>query len=394
MQSAAGMTFGINRAQYICAVDLMLGHPTAGNGNSTSIVDTNVDLFSPTGTATQTRFRCTTANAANAQTLILGTKIGSSSKMLGKDGCTLHCIGGGPRLRCTLGFYGGFLYSSSGLQLQNSGTSYQEIAGSTFLMSGNVTCGNGTSGPLRIYNTTFGSIAGAGTTIFTSMFAEESYGFLIGATAPDRFYNSNSSLRTFRNMMLSGAPVLADIRLQGGATNYEAVNFGWTETPGIPRIQWSSPHSIENGLHDRWTYDTKVVDKDGMALSGIPVLISSDVDGTLVDTTTLADGNISFLFQVGSVNNVLPVRDYYTDDGSTTLTQDRIFTVRVNGYGGTTSPNLAYETAIFKFEWPGRDRLGAGYQADGGSFQKTLDVVRLRPGTPSTQSLWDSCEVS
>lgn len=391
MQTAAGATF-VGRPQYYCVVDLTIGDP-GGGGNFTSLVDTNVDIYSPVGSASQSRLRFGSVASAGATTMQLGTKIGTGTKSDGKAGCAIYTGGAAAiRFRCNLALYGCFISAGGAIQFNTAGTSTgHEIAGCKMQAGNSYVLGDG--GVFNIYNS---SLAYTGTGAFmTNAVVTDSFGTILSATAPSLFFSSSAiGTKSFNRLTLNGAVTTADFRLQGSASGWQAADLTFSETPGLPRVLFTSAHSVTQGFTDYRTIDTKVVDPAGLSLQAIPVSVTSDIDGLILDTQTGADGNIVFTWTMTGVANVLPVREYYDAAGTGTIVRDRVYTMTVNGYGGTFAPNPNYKTRRFVFRWAGRDRLGSGYQVDGGSFQKILDVIQLSPGSPTRGVAWEECDVA
>ena len=392
LQTAAAATFSANRKQYLCVSDLHFGDP-GGGSNFTSLVDTNTDIYSPNGATAQTRLRFTVATSANNTSFQLGTKIGTGQKSAGKDGCAIYTGTFALRLRCTLGLYGCLVDCQGALQFNNAGSTQQEIAGSAIEAGGSMILGDADSGPLNIYNSAI-SYTGIGTAV-VGMFIADSFNAILSATAPAFFFSTGAAgAKKLNRLILNGAVTTADLRLVSAAGGWQAADLTYSDTPGKPRVLFVGAHNVSQGLTDYRTFNTKVVDPLGNSIQAVPVYITSDIDGPILDTQTGADGDVVFTWTPTGQVNVLPVREYYDPTGSATVARDRLYTAIVNGYPSLVYPPLpGFATVKFVFEWPGRDRLGTGYQVDGGSFQKALDIIQLPYGTPSTQPIWTPCQV-
>lgn len=392
LQTAAGATYSASRVQYLCVTDLFFGDPLGGT-NFTSLVDVNSDIYSPTGTTAQTRLRFTAAVSANLTKMVLGEPIGAGERMVGKKGCNIYATSS-LRFRCTLGLYGCYVESTANMQFVNLGSDYQEIAGCVLFVRGgggnNFVFGTADAGPITMWNT-----AVASESVFTmcsSIQVSDSANVVLGCAVPQNFYSSASPLRKFTRMSLSGAPTISDTRFTSG-TGYQLTNFGWSNTPGIPRMTLPNDVTADNGQHEFWSIDTKVVDENGLSVAGVPIFASNDVEGDVLDTITQGDGNIVFTYNPTGKQNVLPVRDWYTV-GATVRTRERTYTVTVNGYmSGIYQPNPNYQTRQFQFKWPGIDLYGTSYQANGGTFKPIDDIIMLSPGVPTKGSAWTECSV-
>ena len=381
LQTAAGATFSATHRQYLPAVTVTIGHPTAGNGNTTTFTDiTGADIFS-----IGTRLQFTSANPVTT-TFTLGTRIGSGERATGKLGGSIH-QSGNLVFRGNVYLNGTFVDSTANVQFTTSGL--QEVAGCLIQAGTSFIFGLGTG--YKQYNTTF---VGTGITTFcTSAEIQESYGVRWAASAPARFFSSGASNREITRVSLCGAPTVADFTVTGSGTGWSLTEVGWSDAPGIPRFTWTTATGPDDGMAEYLSFDSKVVDPNGNPTSDIPIYITSDVDGAILDDSTDADGNVTFNWPGTGQANVLPVRDHYATAGPTYAVRDRVYTVEVNGYSAAVAPNPNYETVIFKFEWPGRDRLGTGYQVDGGSFKSVMDVIHLPWGSPSQSPVYTECLV-
>lgn len=397
LQTAAAGVFSATHRQYLCVVDLMLGNPAGGNANATSLVDTTgADIFSPNGTGGVSRLRTTTANVATAQTLTIGTKIGTGKKTSGCRGGSIHSGTLTWRMNCNLGLYGCFVDGGGSVAIQNGSSPTIEIAGCTFDIVGSYVIGT-QAGPFTVYNTTFNSSTTG--TFATSFFTSDAYNVVLSAPTPSVFYVSAAPQRQFRRITLNGAVTQGDLRFSVGSFGNVGVDLIWSDTAGKPRIISSGPSGPFGSFDDYRSFDTKVVSNPtGDALAGVPVYVEDSVAGAVLDDVTEADGNVVFTNAPISTDGVIKVREYDdptgSADGSTIVVSDRVFTMWINSYKGSVAPLPNYQTRVVTFEWPGRDRFGTGYLTDGGAFLPVMTIVRLDPGSPSRNPLWTECEVT
>jgi hypothetical protein len=313
--------------------------------------------------------------------------------MDGKNGCAIYAGASTIRFRCNMGLYGCPVIAQGGIQFNTAGTATgHEIAGCKF-ESGGLGYILGDGGTFTPYNSSF-VYTGSGS-FMTNGVVTDSSGVILSATAPSFFLSSSAvGTKTFNRIILNGAVTTADFRMLSAAAGWQAADLEWSETPGKPRVIFTAAHAVAQGFTDYRTFDTKVVGPTGQSLQAIPIYVESDIDGPILDTQTGFDGQVVFTWVMTGVTNVLPVREYYDPTGSGTITRDRLYTMTVNGFPGTFSPNPNFATRKFVFTWAGRDRLGTGAQTDGGSFQKILDVIQLPAGSPSQAVLWDDCDVA
>ena len=378
LQSAAGATYSATNRQYLPAVLVTIGHPTAGNTAATSFVDaTDADLF-----VIGSRLAFTTANATTTS-FTMGTKIGTGERMSGKNGGSIH-MSANLIFRGTVNLYGTAIDSTVQIQFLNGTGLSMTVAGCILQAGSSFVLGNSTGTALELCNN---SLVSAGTgNIITASFVTSGGGNILACTAPGSFLSSAASNVVLGDIQLSGAPTVADLRCSTQTPFWTLNNIRWSDTPGVPRIAFSGGIVLpQDGVADFRSYDVKVVDPTGNSVSGIPVYMTSDVDGAVLDGVTDEDGNVVFTWPATGATNVLPVRDYYDSVGSVSNLdeRDRVYLAEINGFSGSTAPTQGFGTKFITFEWPGRDRLGTGYSPDGGSFQKVLDVIQLDYGTPS-----------
>lgn len=390
MQDAAANTFLGGRVQYLLNTLVVIGGQVTDGGNLTSLVDTKVDLFcNVTGGISNYRYRSDAGIAPSNIVTTYGTKVGTGKKMGGHSGVSIHVGNGSMTFRGTLGFYASSVEGLTGILFANSGSGFQEVAASLIDAGSSLTLGQAASGPFTIYNSTV-AYRGTGNMV-TVVDISDSFNTLLVSSAPQTFLTSNSAARKLRGITLSGAVTSSDLSTANATPNWEMTNVEWSDTPGKPRISFGGTPAVGNGVLDYRTFDTKVVDPSGIPLQAIPVHVTSDVDGMILDTQTGFDGQVVFTWAPTSQTNVLPVRDYYQSGGL--AFRDRIYTMLVNGYGGTFQPNQNYKTLQFVFSWPGRDRLGTTDQLNGGTFQKVMDLIQLSPGRPSSGVVHTECEI-
>lgn len=385
MQDAAGNTFSGTHRQYLCTADLMIGNPVIGNANTTTLTDTTgADIFSPNGSGGQSRLRFTTVNGFTNQKFNIGTKIGTGKKSAGKQGGSFHSGSQALTIRADANVYGSFFDCGGNIVFQTNSSLASEYAGCTFVIAGTCVLGTG-GGTLKFYNCSLGS--NTAVNMITAAAMDDADNFVIAATAPIRFYLSSASNAKFIGLTFIGAPSVCDLSFNTPSGGNNGFDLTYSDTVGVPRIM---SNTVGADIFDDYrTFDVKVVDSNGNALAGVPVYMESDIDGAVLSTSTNADGNVVFTNGPTGIDQVILIRRYYNLDIVASpipaVTEDRVFTLWINSYkdSGVYPPLDNYTTKSFRFEWPGRDRLGTGYQTDGGSFQKVLDVIELPYGHPS-----------
>jgi len=372
LQDPAGNTFSGARTQYLLTKNVQLGRSAVGQ-NLTSLVDKDLDLFVKSGNFTFD------SNSTSTITFIMGTKVGLSPHFAGVRGCGLN-FASTPIFRGTVGLYGCMIEAVGSIQFANTGAAYQELAGCLCLATAPYILGN--SANFRYYHTVF-TYPGTGNMV-TSALVDTGHDSVLAGAAPGAFIASAAPSRSFRGLDLAGVPTVADLVMNPGAQKWVADEINFSNQ--APKRVSINTNGLGNGLRYVWRFDTKVVDQNGNPLQAVPIQLSTDVDGLILDTQTGLDGNVVFNADpLGSVlTNRLVVREDYTlDNGTTVLTKDRLFTIVVNGFGGAFPPLANYETQTYNFEYPGRDQISGGYQVDGGLFEETVDVIPLRNGQPT-----------
>lgn len=397
LQNAAGQVFLAGRPQYLQTVPIVLGGQAADGTNPTSFLVKKCDVFVRNTTFSM---RSSAQIAQNLLTFTMGVKTGSvaAGNLGGCDGGTF-ATSVSHIWSCNMGIYGSQMICSGGNFVFNNGAGadYMEFGGSIINHDGSPTFNMGTNDTFQnvfFMNSNCSSVRGATGAMFSNIAAASLQGSVLCLNNLQYFINaSNRNTRKVKLSSIAGTPTRADIRSATAGTATEVIWSG------------NAPVRVSNGgltpltgFGEYWGFDVKIVNPDGEPLSGVPIYLESDLDPAgLLSTTTNADGNIVFTEVATQVDNNVLVRNHYgtslgTDTG--TLVADRVFTITVNGYADPlVTPLSTWETRIFKFEWPGRDRTESGYATDGGTFKIVLGPIRLGPGTPTRNPIYEECEV-
>lgn len=401
LQNAAAAVFSASRIQYLQTVPMRVGGAPADGANPTSYLIRGEDVFvqATGGGLSFLEIRPSSQIAQNLITITLGTKTGdrTTNNLGGINGGTLF-LNGNQTFTCNMGVYGSVIVARGQLNWNNLNPDLQEIGGSIFIHTSTnpvYNLGLVDNGKFYFQNSiaTTTRVASPGA-MFSGMVAQDLTGSIacMGTGNLDWFVNLSTG-RSTRFPKFSGQPTIGDLKYALSGFVVEPIWSG-----GSLRV-FSAGTPADQGCPEFWRFDTKVVDIYGNPVADVPVYLESDVTGPHASALTLADGNIVFTNPASGVNNAVQVRDWWGGDNLTNTgvqARDRLFTLTVNGYADypAFTPNPNYMTQKFRFEWPGRDQSPSGYAVDGGMFKKVVMPIRLLPGRPSRDPLWDECEVA
>lgn len=384
--ATTGLGAGTIRKQYISGVNLTIGGQAADGTNATTLQDSNCDVYFRTGNVLSYR------NIPSVLKTQFGTKIASTaggvSYVSGRDGVFIEQASGNLVYRGQFLMYGSESFVDSGnLQFLDSGASgASEMAGCIQRCGSSVgmVIGNNATANFDVYNTTFASTSTG--TFVSAMSLRNTDNLIFACAAPASFFVSGAANMKVSNIQLIGAPTTSDIRWTGGGgTAWYIYQPQFSGSAIVPRFSGVGPPS-STPTQEFWYFNVKVCDPFGNPITGVPVRLSSDIDGNVVDTKTFGDGDIGFTHTDSGFSNGVRVRDHY-GQVSYAFT-DRTFTATINGYGGAFPPLAGYNTSIVKFEWPGRDVFQGAFQLNGGEFKACIMPVTLTPGMPLLATQW------
>jgi hypothetical protein len=386
----SGVQWGGPRVQYLCRVRVTIGGQNGDGTAATFLQGTNCDVYFGSGGSLNYR----TIGYSNGlfQTKF-GTRVASAvGGVSGYDGVDImtrtNMVFRGPVF-----LYGSEVYAQGG-NIQFINPNVSEIAGCIFRTNQGYVIGNDSTPNLEVFNTTFASsTVGA---VITTMSVKNSDNFIVAALTPTSFIATGALNLKLRGGLLVGAPTFSDFNWSGASAG-----AGWiisdtqfSETAGIPRFRgnFGGP-LLSTPTKETWSFDVKVTNLSGLPLLGVPVRLESDIEGVVVDTTTLGDGNIAFTNGTIGISSAVLVRDHY-NSGGFGANRDRVFTLYVNQAGGVNPPVAGYGGRVLTFEWPGKEWLAGAYEADGGSFKKIVMPITLGPPGSGAPNLWTECDIN
>lgn len=398
-------TFSAFRLQYLQSVPVRVGGAAADGTNATSYLIQDCDVFVRSSAGISLlELRPSSEISPDQITITMGQKTGdrSTGNLGGIKGGTLH-LNGTQVLYCNLGIYGSLIQTTSNFTIQNSvGASLQEFGGSlvqhdTAAVTPLFVLGTSDSVDNCFFeNSTMTSRRTGSGGMISTLEATSLKGTMLCQSGREYFINSNSG-RSVKFAKLSGTPTKADMRMVvGGIFDAVVVEPVWS---GEAPLRVVCRSSIASPVGEWWLFDTKVVDVFGQPITGIPVYLESDIDGAVVSTTTLPDGNIVFNNPNADEDNAVLMREWFGSPNpaeNTTEVRDRIFTLTVNGFKDPGIPPIpGYMTYQSVFEWPGRDRdIDGSYVVDAGGYRRLLTVIEIVPGNPTRDPIWTECDVA
>ncbi len=373
-----GLVFNAARPQYLSNVTVQLGGQGSDGTNSTTLEDTNVDVFFRIGGLAY--------RVGGGQIITkFGTKLGVGSSwtkaatMCGYNGVGLY-QNGNIVLRNDYYIYGSILWSGNNFQFLTTGGSAQEVAGCLVrAASGNCVIGDNISSG-KYYNNRF-LMTGSGTA-FNGIRNLDMDGNDLAVLSPFQIVGTSFACK-FRKTRFIGTPTTSDARVLGAA-DWKMQDVIWSDTPGVPRMSFSAADILPSAGPEHYsTFDTKICDPNGISVGDISVYMVSDIDGPIVDTKTIGDGSIQYVHGPTGWANVVLVREEYVT-ASVRQVRDRTFTLTVNGSLGTYPRNSKYPVITMVFQWAGRDKYASAYLENGGTFQPVTMPVQLDERFPAT----------
>lgn len=362
---------GTNEKTYKSNVSLQIGDTTT-NAATTTLQDTGVTVKWENGTTLL--FRST---QQSSWFLTLGTKCGTGNQAGGAEGCDLT-FGTQTILRGTCKLYGCKLRKKSTVS-----SNIQYLPGITGSTGEIVDCdiqqvptltagiyGTSTQKVDNIYNCTFSAGTQIASAIVSNFFVTTLERVLMSAKNNAAFISSNATDTSFKDVVMRGTVVQGDLRANSGAARWIMVRPGWSQTGG-PKLFLSSAFSITlaNSLKEYWLYNCKMVNASGAAISNIPVKVTDAIGNTVVDTTTDANGAVSF--GSGLTANAVIVMDHYATSGT--------YIQRYRGpflfeYNTGNSRNTDYQSRRGYSHWPGYETV----TTTAGTFADVNDIVHLQ----------------
>jgi len=371
-----------NIPKYRSLMNVRVASSTGGQTNTTTWTDQDA-IFDFDNTRTISFGVAAGGNSPNA-TLNWGVKVGSGNRAGARNGVTVYLgnttlIRGNPNL-----------YACNLVQAPVGGGLFQivpttgggDIIGCTLGHRGTggtaqIVFGSSAQAVNNVFNlNAWSNVATASAGIFSTFNCTNAEEVHTGGNSYSSAIRSAQSTLSAKDLTIHGTPLVADIVCNA------SVPITWT----FVRPHWSGNAPKFNPMNagvtvgsvtEYWLLDTKIVNSAGSGVSGISVVLTDVLGNTLINTTTDANGRISF--GSGLTLNAVPVMDHY-GDGVNYLTRARSpFLAQVN----VTNTNLAYNKIAFPFTWP---------TDANGNFEDVAVIVPISPptGSPTT---WQEYEL-
>lgn len=355
------------RVMYFFSVSLQVGDTTT-NAATTTLSDTNVEVFFETGKSLAYRSTQTTSWFTT-----FGTKVGTGNVSGAKNGCTIvTASGAAPTLRGTIKCYDSRFVMNGAQALIFSPVSSggSELVNCSLIntSTGNFTIGSTPFKFSSLYNVWF---SGAPTALLIANIGSDSSNKItLSATSLTTFFGLAVANLTFVNWAFEGTPTAGDFRWgNSGSTNWTVVRPVWSQNgPKFAQVGAGSM-AVANGAKEYWQFNVKVVNASGTAIANVPVKVTDTLGNIQVNTTTDANGRISF----GSAPtaNMCIVMDHYTVTGTYNQRHRGPFLFE---YNTGNSRNTDYQSLRGYAKWPGQE----GVSTTAGTFEDLNTVVHLQ----------------
>lgn len=371
----ASLGTNANAPSYRGLQSIQIGDTGVGTA-TTTLTDTNSTVIWDNTKTLLSRTTQTTSWNLN-----LGTKVGSGNTASGKNG-TLLVFGAATILRGNLAAYGCTFKTTSGA------LSWTSIAGCTIdfqncLWQSSVAgvapfVFGPTATSIVLYNQDFSHSTTS--QVLSSFFATSAERITVCATSPSTFLQTAVATLSVKDLKLFGAPTTSDIRWSAsGPVNWKLVRPGFTGN--APKF--SGPGlvvALSAATWEYWLWDVKVVDGDGVGISGIPVKLTDSTGEVQVNTTTGSDGEVDF--GSGLTEKAVKVMDHYMADATTYAQRHRSpFFAEINTGAAAL---LGYQSRRYYFNWPGYETITTST----GTFEDVNDIINLEDPTGAGGTNW------
>jgi hypothetical protein len=347
--------------------NLQIGN--TGGTLPTTLQDNNVVCTFDAGRVLKTRLTSTTG-----VTCQFGTKVGSGNTESGKKGVWLYFTNTAGAntviLRGTVKWYGVCAQSTQSggtqaLQFPNQNAGASELVNCIFGGFTGYVLGSSGASLSNIYNVDITGDVAAG--LITSFFVDSASRITVGGGSGFQLATGSAGI-AFKDAVFLGTPITSDLQMASGlATNWLLVRPQFSGN--APKFSNSGPATASSGAQEYWIYDVKVVDRNGVAVAGIPVSVT-DVDGNVqINATTNSTGQITY--GSGLTANCLVLADHYNAGGVAYAIHHRSpYTTRINT---GLSRNSNYMSRTFKWFAPGYETI----TTSSGSFEDISDIVPI-----------------
>lgn len=380
------------RQQFLSHVNIRIGGADADGTAPTTLQLFNADLIFDNTTTLEYR---TVGYSPGLLTTLFGvrraTEFGSFKDVIGIGGVFLYTTNT-LIFRGNMRIYGSLIGSTQGtIQFLDNGGAFAEVCGNLIFPGASVTLGNNGSPQMIAQNNVIVSQLNSIPLANASMI--DGSGTTVAGDVNSTFLSSNTADLRLSGLRFIGTPGTSDLQWNSAAAaNWNLIRHGWSQALDKPKMRSGANIPLSSSAKEWRYFNTKVSTPDGQPLADIPVQLTADIEGKIVDTKTFGDGDVGFATSV-SVDNMVLVRDHYNPAGvDSYTTRERLFTLSVNGSGGIFPRNDLYPHVILRFQWPGRDTLRGAYSLGGGIFRDCIVPVTLGTigGTPSD---WMECSI-
>jgi hypothetical protein len=372
---------GTFRKTYRCIQDIQVGDTGVGVA-TTTLADTNVGIFFDSGKILRAR------DIGTSWFVRLGTKVGTGNRASGKDGCDL-VLGAAASFPRQMFMYGGSIRQKTGAMTitQNFTSEFINVlvqsaaTGSTPIGMGVVT-----GSFLNLYNVDI-SHATSTAQVLSGFFSATAERITVSAAAPTTFLSSGSASVTCKDLAMFGSPTQSDLRwATQGAGGWKFIRPLWTGN--APKFSANIAFTHVAGLetYEYWLYDVKCVDAAGAGVAGIPVRLTDVLGNVQVDTTTDANGEITF--GTGVTEKAVVVMEHYAVAGVYTQRHRGPFYSEFN-LPSQTGYNPNYKSHRYYWEWPGASTV----TLTAGSFEDVGDIIQMQDPA-GVATIWTECELA
>lgn len=360
---------GTLEPSYRFLVDLQIGDVGAGTATTTLVAKNLTCSWDNTRTL---RWRAT---QTSSWFWTMGTKVGSGNTASGKDGATF-IFGAATSPQGSVLLYGSTIKTRVGAFQINGTTSgvTKEIVNCIIQseVAGIAPIAFGAASLLfdNMYNVDISHSTGS--QVLSAMIATAAERVTISAATPSTFLLTSLAVPVLaKDLRLFGTPTLSDLRFSAvGAINWQLIRPIFSgNAPKFSTASAGNP-TLTSATWEYWLYDVKVVDGvTGLGISGIPVKVTDAIGNVQVDTTTDANGQISF--GSGLTANAVIVMDHYMVASTYTQRHRSPFLFEFNTGAGR---NNNYAQRRYYANWPGKESV----TTSGGTFEDVGDIVALQ----------------
>jgi len=370
---AAFTSLGTNKPSYRGLASIQIGDTGVGTA-TTTLVDT-------VGSSVEWDSGKTLKNRATQTTswyFRTGTKIGSGNQASGATGTRIR-FGAATALTMNHYHYGSTFQQTAGAMqfvnttgVDNNGEMVNCLLQSVATGVAPIVVGNqAISRFANIYNVDISSTtANQLMSNFNAVLAER---ITLGAATPTTFIGSGGAGVASKDMAMFGSPTQSDLRWTGaGAVGWQLYRPTWTGNAPKFTTSTAGTPAITSATVEYRFCAIKVVDRLGAGVASIPLTITDVLGNVLVNTTTDANGEITFGSDLGM--DMIPVMDHYISSGTTYAQRHRgPYTTKVNT-SDLAGYNSSYLGRTYTWKCPGHESV----TTSAGQFEDVGDIVAIQ----------------